>query len=99
VQCRLGGKIATHPMDPSAGRCRGRTEVQPLDRCGVEVEGRPDEELPEILDASINIPPDQVGIVALEVTGGENVSRQHAGAEAGGEALNLGFDPLDHVGA
>ena len=84
-------------MDSTAGRGGGTAEVQSGEGGTIEAPGGAEEELANPEGAAIEIAADEVGIVAFHSGGAENVARQNALAEAGGEALHLRLDGVGHV--
>jgi hypothetical protein len=79
-QGRAGGEEAAHPVH-AAARGRGRrADVEAPDRGRVrhDPRHRPSEELPQVLEPAINIAPDVIGVVPLEVDRRQDVPRQDA---------------------
>lgn len=99
AQGGLGREIATHAMHATTGRGGRGAEKKLLIRCGIRVEaqGGAGKELPEVLHAAINVAADVVGVVALQISRGGDMTGEDAVPKAGGEAFNLGFYALGHV--
>jgi hypothetical protein len=55
--------------------------------------------LSQILDATVYVAPDVIGIVRLHVKRGFGAARQDAMSEAGRKTLNLSFDAIRHIQA
>jgi hypothetical protein len=61
------------------------------------VDCRPREELSQILDTTVNITSDEIGVVLLELGWRHYVSCQYLVAKAGRKALYLIFNTLRHI--
>lgn len=59
--------------------------------------GGAEEELAEVECAAVDVAADEVFVHGLEGLGRGDVAGENAVAEAGGEALDLGFDAIGHV--
>ena len=86
-------------MHAPAWRCRGRTDVEPLDGRGIgdEADGRSREELPQILHTAVNIPTNVIGVILLEGSRGHNAARQNTVPKAWCKPFDLGLQALRHV--
>src|SRR5262249_4481506 len=75
VQRGLRRVVATHAMDATPRRRRRGADVEPLDRrrIGIWLNGRACEELPDVLQASVDVAADIVGVVVLHLAGGDGV--------------------------
>src|SRR4028118_1672093 len=93
------GPEAAQPVHGAPRRGRGRAEVEArrARRVRVRPYHGPGEELPHVHEAAVYVPPDQVGVPALEVRGSPGAPGQDAVSEAGGEALYLRLYPPRHV--
>ena len=58
---------------------------------------RTSEVLAKILDATVDIASDVIGVVLLHIQWPHHVSGQNTIAKAGGEALNLSLDAGGHI--
>src|SRR2546425_4713281 len=84
-------------MNASAWWCRCRAEVQSFFGSGVEPTRRSCEELPQILNASIDIATDEISVVLLQRQRREHATCEHQGTKAGCESLNLRLNTLGHI--
>ena len=91
-----GGVGSAHAVDAAAGRGGGGAEVDVRRGGAVLAAGGAEEELAEIHGAADDVAADEVGVHGFERGGGRNVAGEDAVAEAGGEALDLLLDALEH---
>ena len=98
-QRSLRGIVTAHAMHTAARRCGRRTDVQSLDRRRIryEPEGGPRPELPQVLNAAVDVASDIIGIVLFHRSGRHDAACEDAIAKARREALNLRFDAPGHV--
>ena len=68
MQSSARGPVSAHTMYAPAWWCRGRADVESLDRRGIgdEANGGSREELPQILHTAVDIPTNIIGIILLE---------------------------------
>src|SRR5262245_66057342 len=94
AQRAVGGEVAAHSMDATAGRRRCRADEEAWMRSGVRIDAgnRTREELPEVRHPAGDRAADIVGVVVLQVLRSDRVARENAIAEAGSKALHLLFD-------
>jgi len=62
---RAGRVIAAHAVNATARGSRGGTEVKAADRGRVVSQGRSEKELPQILDAAVNVTTNEVGVTSF----------------------------------
>ena len=64
-----GGEVAAHAVHASAGRRRGRADVEPIGGGGVrrETEDRSGEELAEVYYPAVDVAAYMVGVGAMEI--------------------------------
>ena len=91
--------IPTHPMHSPTRRRRGRTNIDPLLRRPVwrPPQRRPSEQLPDIDDPAIDITPDIIRIIGLQLRRVKYVSCQNPLPETGRVALHLSLYRLRHI--
>src|SRR5438874_5900796 len=84
-------------MHATAGRRRRRAEIELAVGSRVEPPCWTDEELPEVGDPAVDVAPDVIGVVPLDVGRAHDVTREDARSESWGESFDLRLDPLAHV--
>ena len=62
---RVGCVVAAHAVNAAARGGRGGTEVKAADRGRVVLQGRPEKELPQILNAAVNVTTNEVGVTSF----------------------------------
>ena len=82
-------------MDAAAGRGGGRAEVNVWRGGAVLAPGGAEEELAKIVGAATYVATDEVGVHGFERGGRGDVAGENGRAEAGGEALDLGFEAFE----
>lgn len=87
-----GGVGSAHAVDAAAGRGGGGTEVDVRRGGAVLAAGGAEEDLAQVHSAADDVTADEVGVHGFERGGRGDVAGEDAVAEAGGEALDLGFD-------
>src|SRR5215210_3799173 len=97
--CAFGGVEAAHTMDSAARRSRRRANEHPRVRCRVRVEAwqRASEELTDVLEAAVDVPADEVRVVALQFRRTRDRFCDDTIPKSRGETFDLPFDPLGHV--
>src|SRR5205085_3013958 len=80
-------EVAAHAVHASSRGRRRRADENARGRCGVRGDPRdgPREQLPEVLDASVDVSTDVVGVSALHIAWSHDVTLQNDVAEARGE--------------
>src|SRR6266850_2550407 len=94
-----GGVIPAHSMHSPTRRSRGGAEVDVTRgrRVGIEAKERARHELEQRVRATADVATDVVRVVALDLGGAHDRTREDPIAEPGGEALELRLDSLGHV--
>ena len=90
-----GGIGSAHAVDAAAGRRGGRAEVDVWRRGSVLPTRRAEEKLAKVDSAAANVPTDKIGVHGFERGGRGDMAGEDGGAEAGGEALDLGFEAVE----
>src|SRR5579883_1620154 len=95
----LCAKVATHAVDAAAGWCGAGADVDAFvgGIVGDKLDGRARVELPEVLDAAVDVSADVVGIVMLVFGCRDDLMGEDALAETGGESFDLRDDTLGHI--
>src|SRR5579884_1389632 len=95
----LCAKVATHAVDAAAGWCGAGADVDAFagSIVGDRLDGGAGIELPEILDAAVDVSADVVGIVMLVFGGCDNLVSKDASTKTGGKAFDLRDDTLGHI--
>src|SRR5215213_11936612 len=97
--CAFGGVEAAHTMDSAARRSRRRANEHPRVRCRVRVEAwqRASEKLTDVLEAAVDVPANEVGVVALEFRRPCGRFCDDSIPKSRREPLDLPFDPRGHI--
>ena len=93
----MGSMEAAHTVDGTSRRRRGRTQIKIGRTRGVSAQGWPEEDLAHGECAAGNVAADKIGVHSLKPRGRKCAAGKDAVTEAGGKALDLGFDATGHV--
>lgn len=63
----------------------------------MQVSCRSQEKLSEVLDATVDITANEIGIMLLEQARGQRAASKYERVEAGSKSLDLRFDAVGHV--
>ena len=86
VNAAMTTRWSNGPVEGHVNRLKTMVRDEPGHRAG--------EQLAQVLGAAVDVAADVVGVVGLEVRRCHDVPRQDEVAEAGGEPLDLGLDPI-----